>query len=92
MSKIDKNAYNEVDDRYLNTINNMIIDIENGCNENIYNNYLADCIVLRPFKRNTRAIKCYQKNGFDIIKEYDDFDTIGNKEKIVVIINRKDNK
>ena len=39
----------------------------NIVNNYIYDNYSADCIVLRPFKRNTNAIKCYQKVWF---KEY----------------------
>ena len=60
-------------------------------NKNIYKNYLADCIVLRTFKRNVRAIKCYQKNRFHIIDEYDDFDTIGNKERFVVMIKERNN-
>lgn len=56
----------------------------------IYKTYFADCIVLRPFKRNTRAIRCYQKNNFFIIHEYEGIDTIGNKETIQVLINIKD--
>lgn len=55
-------------------------------NDYIYNEYNADCIVLRPFKRNIRAIKCYEKNGFKKICEYDGIDTIGNKEKYEVLI------
>lgn len=58
-------------------------------NEFIYDNYLADCIILRPFKRNISAIKCYQKCGFRLVKEYDGKDTIGNNEKIVILINNK---
>lgn len=54
--------------------------------EYIYKNYNADCIVLRPFKRNIRAIKCYEKNIFRTIHEYDSTDTVGNKEKVVVLI------
>ena len=56
----------------------------------IYQTYLADCIILRPFKRNVRAIKCYQKNNFSIIYEYETTDTIGNKETIVVMKNIKE--
>lgn len=63
--------------------------IVNYVNKYTYLNYLADCIILRPFKKNKRAIKCYQKNGFHIISEYDDISTIGKKEKIVVMINNK---
>lgn len=59
-------------------------------NNYIYNKYMADCIVLRPFKRNNRAIRCYQKNGFRIIDEYDDYDTVGNEEIIVLMIKEKE--
>lgn len=73
------------DSNYLHKgIGTKTIDI---VNKYIYDNYSADCIVLRPFKRNTNAIKCYQKNSFNIINEYDGKDTLGNKEKIVVLIN-----
>ena len=58
-------------------------------NQFIYDNYQADCIVLRPFKRNVRAIKCYEKSGFRIVAEYDGKDTLGNFERIVVLINTK---
>src|SRR5574344_666152 len=54
----------------------------------IYNDYHADCIVLRPFKRNIRAVKCYQKNGFAIINEYEGTDTLGRKETFQVLINK----
>ena len=75
------------DSNYLHKgIGTKAIDI---VNKYIYDNYSADCIVLRPFKRNTNAIKCYQKNNFYKIYEYDGKDTIGNKERIVVLINRK---
>ena len=63
----------------INLINNMI-----------YSKYKAEAIILRPFKRNIRAIKCYEKNGFKEIYEYNGTDTIGNKEKILVLINEKD--
>ena len=56
-------------------------------NNYIYENYLADCIVLRPFKRNIKAIKCYEKNNFHVINEYVGKDTLGNSEEIVVLIN-----
>ena len=58
-------------------------------NNLIYNKYLADCILLRPFKRNIRAIKCYQKNNFKLVAQYDGIDSIGNKEEIVVLIQDK---
>ena len=62
----------------------------NCINEYIYKEHLSDCIVLRPFKRNIRAIRCYQKNNFHIIHEYDDYDTIGNREKFELMINVKE--
>lgn len=49
----------------------------------------ADAIVLRPFKRNIRAIKCYLKCGFQQIEEYDDVDTIGNPERYIVLVKYK---
>ena len=55
----------------------------------IYTKYKSDYIILRPFKRNIRAIKCYQKCGFKIIKEYKGKDTLGNSEDIVVLINSR---
>ena len=53
----------------------------------IYDNYLCDCIILRPFDRNKRAIKCYEKCGFERVDEYIGTDTLGNKEKIIVLLN-----
>lgn len=73
------------DSKYLRRgIGTKVVDIVNNL---IYDNYSADCIVLRPFKRNTSSIKCYQKNNFHIINEYDGKDTLGNNERIVVLIN-----
>lgn len=62
--------------------------VVNIVNKYIYNNYSADCIVLRPFKRNVNAIKFYEKNNFYFVTEYDGKDTIGNSEKITVLINK----
>ena len=64
--------------------------IVNYVNNYIYENYLCDCIILRPFKRNTRAVKCYEKCGFERMYEYIDNDTLGNKEKIIVLLNKLD--
>ena len=64
--------------------------IVNYVNNYIYENYLCDCIVLRPFKRNKRAVKCYEKCGFERTYEYIDNDTLGNKEKIIVLLNKLD--
>ena len=59
-------------------------------NNYIYENYLCDCIVLRPFKRNERAVKCYEKCDFEIVDEYVGSDTLGNKEKMIVLLNKPD--
>ena len=64
--------------------------IVNYVNNYIYENYLCDCIVLRPFKRNERAVKCYEKCGFEIVDEYVGSDTLGNKEKMIVLLNKPD--
>ena len=96
-NKLDKlNKYNNIyeydifigEEAYLSK--GIGTEIVNYINKYIYNKYLADCIILRPFKRNIRAIKCYEKNRFDIIYEYDDVDTLGNKETFLVLMNRKD--
>jgi aminoglycoside 6'-N-acetyltransferase len=58
----------------------------------IYSKYDAKYIILRPFKRNKRAIKCYEKNNYKIINEYNGKDTLGNKEIITVLINKKNTK
>lgn len=60
-------------------------------NERIYNHYLADAIILRPFTRNIRAIKCYEKCNYKRIKKYNGYDTIGNPEEISVLLNTKNN-
>lgn len=65
-------------------IGNKIVNL---VNKKIYEKYEADAIILRSFKRNFRAIKCYEKNNFKNIYEYIGEDTIGNKEEIVVLIN-----
>lgn len=57
-------------------------------NKYIYDNYSADCIILRPFKRNINAIKCYEKNNFHEVCEYVGKDTLGNSEVITVLINK----
>lgn len=55
-------------------------------NKIIFEKEIANRIILRPFTRNTRACKCYEKCGFTKINEYNDFDTIGNKENYSVYI------
>ena len=67
-------------------IGSIIIDL---LKDKIYSDYNADYIILRPFTRNTRAVKCYMKNGFNKIDEYQGTDTIGNKEDIIVLLNER---
>ena len=57
--------------------------------EMIYSQYNADAIILRPFKRNIRALKCYIKNGYEIIDEYSGKDSLNNIETIVVLLNKR---
>lgn len=58
-------------------------------NDIIHNKYKVNNIILRPFKRNIRAIKCYEKCGFKYISEYQGKDTLGNPE-IIVILKKED--
>lgn len=75
--------------KYLSKgIGKEITDKINGI---IYNIYNADAIILRPFKRNIRAIKCYEKCNFNLIKEYDGVDTLGNKEIISILLKENTN-
>lgn len=53
----------------------------------IYTNYDADAIVLRPFKKNERAIHCYEKCGYKFLEEQTGKDTLGNTVEIVVLVN-----
>ena len=55
----------------------------------IYSKYNADSIMLRSFKRNIRAIKCYQKCNYKIVDEYLGKDSLNNPETILVLINEK---
>lgn len=70
-------------EEYLNKgIGTIIV---NEINDIIYKKYKANSIILRPFKRNIRAIKCYKKCGFKQIDEYLGKDTLGNPEVITVL-------
>ena len=60
-------------------------NIVNLVNDKIFNEYKAKSIILRPFKRNKRAVNCYLKAGFKIIDEYDGTDTLGNPETYLVM-------
>ena len=85
--RYDKDTY-EYDlfigeEEYLNKgIGTIIV---NKVNNYIHDNYKVNSIILRPFKRNIRAIKCYEKCGFKYINEYLGKDTLGNPEVIVVL-------
>lgn len=63
--------------------------IVNLIKDKIYLEYNADAIVLRPFKENIRAIKCYEKANFKVVGEYQDKDTIGNAVTTVLLVNEK---
>lgn len=58
----------------------------------IIKNYTPDCIIIRPFERNKRAIKCYLKNNYKEIDSYEDINTIGNMEKTIVFVKELDNE
>jgi len=85
--KYDDNTY-EYDlfigeEEYLNKgIGTIIVNKINNC---IYDKYRVNNIILRPFKRNIRAIKCYEKCGFKYESEYLGKDTLGNPEVISVL-------
>lgn len=64
-------------------------EVINIINKKIYSNYNADAIILRPFKKNIRAIKCYQKCNYKIIAEYEGKDTLNNPQLISVLLNTK---
>lgn len=66
--------------------------IINLVNDNIYKKYKAYLILLRPFRKNKRAINCYIKCDFKEIYSYIDFDTIGNKEEYVAFVNERNSK
>ncbi len=71
------------EEEYLNKgIGTIIV---NKINDIIYKEYKATSIILRPFKRNIRAIKCYEKCGFKQVDEYLGKDTLGNPEVIIVL-------
>lgn len=64
-------------------------NVVNLINKMIYEKYNPDAIILRPFKRNVRAIKCYEKCNFKNIFEYKGKDTLGNKEDILIYLNKR---
>lgn len=72
------------EEEYLNK--GLGTKIINLINEYIFFDKHADLIILRPFKRNIRAINCYKKCGFNNLYDYDGTDTLGKKEVISVMI------
>lgn len=52
-------------------------------------NYKNTTTILRPFKRNIRACKCYQNSGFKWLEDYNGFDTLNNPEIISVFTKNK---
>lgn len=65
-------------------------EIVKNINDFIYEKYKTHDIIIRPFKRNIRAVKCYLKCGFKEVLEYQGNDTLGNKEAVVVLLNKFD--
>lgn len=55
----------------------------------LFNDKNSDCIILRPFSRNIRAIKCYEKCGYKEIYKYMGKDTLGNDEEMSFMIKEK---
>lgn len=53
-------------------------------NDFLFNDLKVEKIVLRPMKKNIRACRCYEKCGFIKVCEYEDTDTVGNKEVFVL--------
>lgn len=49
----------------------------------------ANKLIMCPLKSNIKAVKCYEKCGFKIIKEYIEKDTIGKKQVFNLMIKRK---
>ena len=89
------NQYNNIyeydlfigDEEYLSKgIGSIVVKM---INEMIYNKYQADAIILRPFEKNVRAVKCYEKCDFKLIEKYDGSDTLDNPEVIMVLLNTK---
>jgi len=61
---------------------------------NIMTNYLfknrfAEKIIMCPLKDNIKAISCYKKCGFNILKEFKDNDTIGNEKEYILMIRER---
>lgn len=48
-------------------------------------------IMVRPCKRNKRACRCYEKSGFELIRDYSGHDTLGNQDIFSIYIIENDN-
>lgn len=55
----------------------------------LFENKSANKIIMCPLKDNIKAIKCYNKCGFNILKEFKDNDTIGNKKEYILMIRER---
>lgn len=75
------------EEKYLDKgIGTKIVSVVNNM---IYSKYNADAIILRPFERNIRAIRCYEKCGYKIVDQYRGLDTINNPEIFLILLNIK---
>ena len=64
-------------------------EVVNIITEKIFEIDKIDSIILRPFKKNIRAIGCYVKCGYKKIMEYVGSDSLGYKVDIMVFLKRK---
>lgn len=55
----------------------------------LFENKFAEKIIMCPLKDNIKAIKCYKKCGFNILKEFKDNDTIGNEKEYILMIRQR---
>ena len=72
------------DDEYLSK--SIGVEVLNLIDNYLLNDKKATHIILRPFKRNIRAIKCYLKCGYNQIKEYVGKNTLGENEEYIVLL------
>ena len=66
------------EENYLNK--GIGTEVVKKINQHIFDHSDKNKIVVRPCKRNKRACHCYEKSGFELIKDYSGTDTIGNQE------------
>ena len=55
----------------------------------LFENKFAEKIIMCPLKDNIKAIKCYKKCGFNILKGFKDNDTIGNEKEYILMIRQR---